>query len=560
MDSLNKQKWEDLNLTRDEIRGIGQALQKEEFRNLLGEYVKEINDPENRRQYEDDIIQLEKERGVEVNFIHPNPGYVIKTSLNGKGKAFVNVCSNNNVGIPFSTAESSKGRQGVHWSIPYCLVPPREDLDKKNKICTVYDVIFNPKTLELSKGDIKFKNLVNDTALGAVEESFNVSLDKLNVKFPKMQFKGFKHATVIRKKIKNFQTSDLFDIPNYPYPPINEDRNISSGSTAEKNNSKSYNKNKSNPDVQFTIPNYTIKHCSKIDMGDFTNDRMCKMTATIPNELVLAIDLPLLKCSSDASVDVTEKWLTLISENPAKYKLELNLPYSVDSNKGSAKFDVCKKVLHITLPVKKAFICNSSSNIDASRYDSGVESDNGCGRSNSLSSNEDDDNSKSPTPQNLTKVVNKTDSFDREVNDVQLGVGFLKHNLHYIVPNYTLRFLDGTLILNLLVHNITPESVKYCLLSESSGFHIKCCSIGAGFFPVHYALCLILPQLMQIINKSFTLEVSENNVTAQLKLSRDSDTKLTEYYVGTNQDNVEKCLFSTTAMTAAESNVLVSIY
>jgi len=50
---------------------------------LLREYAEEISDPENRKRYEDEIAQLEHDRGMDVKFINPTPGHVLKTSIDG---------------------------------------------------------------------------------------------------------------------------------------------------------------------------------------------------------------------------------------------------------------------------------------------------------------------------------------------------------------------------------------------------------------------------------------------------------------------------------------------
>ena len=54
-----------------EVEQLKKALQKDEFRKLLVEYAKEISDPENRKRYEEEIAQLERDRGQDVKFLHP---------------------------------------------------------------------------------------------------------------------------------------------------------------------------------------------------------------------------------------------------------------------------------------------------------------------------------------------------------------------------------------------------------------------------------------------------------------------------------------------------------
>ena len=67
--------------------------------------------------------------------------------------------------------------------------------------------------------------------------------------------------------------------------------------------------------------------------------------ANAPANLVVSIHLPKLKSAKPCQLDVTERNLTLKSSEPAAYKLELKLPYPVDDENGSAKFDKTKKRL-----------------------------------------------------------------------------------------------------------------------------------------------------------------------------------------------------------------------
>ncbi|KAK7904343.1 hypothetical protein WMY93_016950 [Mugilogobius chulae] len=70
-----------------------------------------------------------------------------------------------------------------------------------------------------------------------------------------------------------------------------------------------------------------------------------------PKEIILTVDLPLLKSVAAVSLEVKEKSLLLESQNPA-YKLELSLAYAVDEDKGEAKFNRQTKQLVVTLPVQ----------------------------------------------------------------------------------------------------------------------------------------------------------------------------------------------------------------
>lgn len=215
--------WENLNVTRDEVNRIGEALKHKEFRQLFVDYCEEITDPENRKRYEEEITQLECERGVDITFINPEPCFVIKTSSDGKTKTFINIATNEKVDKPtHSVATNCDGKKGLSWSLPHILAPPRRDIDKKGALCHVYDAVFHPDALHLASRNASFRKLVNDTAIDAVEQNFNVKLDRINLKFPKgLNYKGIAKPTVIRKKKENFDTSSVEPSPiDSIYPPM----------------------------------------------------------------------------------------------------------------------------------------------------------------------------------------------------------------------------------------------------------------------------------------------------------------------------------------------------
>ncbi|KAB0389979.1 hypothetical protein E2I00_016823, partial [Balaenoptera physalus] len=119
---------EDLDLSGEEVQQLTSAFQDPEFRRMFSEYAEEITDPENRRRYEEEITALERERGVEVRFVHPEPG---------------------------------------HWSLPYSLAPGREYAGGRGSRYTVYDVVFHPDALALARRHERFRQMLDATALEA---------------------------------------------------------------------------------------------------------------------------------------------------------------------------------------------------------------------------------------------------------------------------------------------------------------------------------------------------------------------------------------------------------
>ncbi|NWS42278.1 KTU protein, partial [Probosciger aterrimus] len=164
-------------------------------RELFAEYAAELADPEQRRLYEEEVTALERERGMEVHFIHPEAGYVLRTSQAGSRRCYLNVCSNAHVGAPQASAEPG----GHRWALPYSLAPGREELSRGGQRRLVYDVVFHSAALRLAARNARFRRLLSDTALEAVERHCAVQLDRANaVVLRGTKYKGVPQAPIIR--------------------------------------------------------------------------------------------------------------------------------------------------------------------------------------------------------------------------------------------------------------------------------------------------------------------------------------------------------------------------
>ncbi|XP_067223539.1 protein kintoun [Chanodichthys erythropterus] len=336
-------KLEELNLTRDEINRLGEALKDDRFRELLSEYAAEISDPENKRRYEEEITLLEKDRGMNVQFIHPEGHHVLKTR-SADGKIFINVCSSQLIDQPSCEAARNRdGKPGQNWRLPFSLTPGRTDRDSGGNSCVIYDVVFHPDALYMAAKNARFLKLIHRTALDGIEDSFHIKLDKDKIKQLKMRYKGVAHPAVIRTPIpghdqKNRTTCEE-DVMSFPYPDENQ--------TAPETKSSS---SQSPEDKQPITPQYTLKYRSVVDLQDYRCSRDSGPGAR-PREIVITVDVPLLRSAQDADLSVTERRLVLEAPEPA-YRLELPLAYPVDEDKGDAKFNKTKKQLTITLPVR----------------------------------------------------------------------------------------------------------------------------------------------------------------------------------------------------------------
>ncbi|XP_051981218.1 protein kintoun [Xyrauchen texanus] len=353
-------KIQELNLTRDEMNRFGEALKNESFRALLNEYAAEISNPENKRQYEEEIKQLEEERGMNVQFIHPESHHVLKTS-SAHGKTFINICSNQLIDKPScAAATDTDGKTGYNWSLPYSLTPGRPDRDAKGNTCVIYDVVYHPDAIHMAENNRRFMNLINSTAIRGIEDSFQIKLNR-NTKQLQMRYKGIPHPAVIRRPIPaHVEKSSGEEGLSFPYP---DQTGPKPDQTGAKPDQTKPNQTELKPDQtglkpdqtgpkpdqhrcslskQPTIPHYTLKYRSVLDLQECSSAR--------PKHIIIIIDLPLLRSAHDVDVHVTERRLVLESQTPS-YKLDLLLSYPVDEDKGDAKFNKTNKQLTITLPV-----------------------------------------------------------------------------------------------------------------------------------------------------------------------------------------------------------------
>ncbi|XP_051833852.1 protein kintoun isoform X2 [Antechinus flavipes] len=346
---------QDLDLSAEEVKKLTNAFEDPEFRRLFGEYAAELSDPENRRRYEEEITALERERGVKVQFVHPEPGHVLRTSLNGAQRCFLNICSNPLLDQPSSQPSiggphgSSRGQL---WSLPYSLAPGREYMGSQGARYKVYDIIFHPDTLSLGKRHERFRSMINATALEAVEKQFGVKLDRRNAKILKIKYKGTPEAAVLRTPLPGGpppapegEESGDSPLPAFPYPYAYPD-----GAKASATQPHSYTPPREEPpDPAPTVPRHSIVQRHHVDLQDYRCSRD-SCPSTVPRELVVTIELPLLRSAGQAVLEVTEKQLLLDSRKP-DYSLHLPLPYPVEESRGSAQFNKAKRQLIVTLPV-----------------------------------------------------------------------------------------------------------------------------------------------------------------------------------------------------------------
>lgn len=377
-------------------------------------------------------------------------------------------------------------------------------------------------------------------------------MDRKNLKFPKMTFKGVSQPTVIRKPCE--KPVEKLDIEPEIYQKLmssydtsrERHTNVPKEKPARpaaptvyyKSRAKTEDKNS-----EYTTPNFVVKHQSNHEIDEFMDSRDAKIYSATPKNLIIVINLPLLKSAADASLDVQERSLFLQSEKPAKYHLELPLSYRVDPDKGNAKFDSKLKRLTVTLPV----IRDISILVDA-KEDSGVESDHGSPVSESevLSDQLSETlyvSEKSENGAFVCILSEKDRAFSdcvdtalRTSEDVKTNARFMNPNLKYSLPLYTCNLYDNVLAITVHAKNVDSDSIHHRILEDNAGIHVLLTSIGAGFFPSYYSLCLKIDK-EAIIPDTLTVEPWDNNVVLSVRI-KNAET-LSRYFAGIDEESME---------------------
>lgn len=483
---------EEEGITRTEFEQISELLKNEDFRKLFFDYCEEINDPENKKLYEKELIEFEKERGIDVTFINPEPGFVIKTSENGDKKCFINIAQCCKVEKPSYDIH----KNGKNWKIPFTQAPPHRDYDKKKNKCVVYDVVFHPDTLKMSEADKRFRELVINSALDGVQNSFNVNIDRNNLKYPKMKYKGMIRPTIIRKKS---DTPPKFDNDPLSHlcPPL----------PSEKVESTKVQETKKIESNEYTIPKYNIIQRYDVDIQECVEDRNSKINSTIPKDLIITIDLPLLRTTEDVNLDVTTKELFLISEKPSKYKLKIKLPYSVDENLGKAKFDKIKKKLEIILPVKREIPKFYRKNLIFEQP---------------------------TTTDETTTTTDEIEPIKLIQEIIPTEIPFLDPKISYKLPEFNILKLDQFQLL-IKHENIDRSSIEFNEKLEN-GFQLKFYILGPGYFPIYYSIFIkFFDPIKLIVNEQL---FDDNNFILKFKMNNEFNL-IENIFVGINDDDCD---------------------
>lgn len=498
---MNESRFRDLNLSTDEITRLERAFCDQTFKNLFGEYLREIQDPENQKTFEKEIIELERQQGKEITFLKPSPNYLLKTSVQGNTKAYINISSSVDVSkLIYETTEQSF-TSGVKVSIPYALLPVQKGLCKKNESCLIYTVVFHSDTLKDAGNNAELKRVMKETAFSAIEKTFNVVLDRVNYKKSKKNFKGSLQMTIIRKNNVVNEEQGMFACSNMEQYTLSADCNDG-----------------------YVEPVYKIKYRNEVDLQNSTNDRYCKLDILIPKEILIDIQLPLLKSINQVKLEVQSTNVILLSENP-KYRLNLALPYEICEESGNAKFDSDSHVLTLILPVKKVTKEKIEPVNNLKQLITEIDKN-----ENQEITRNDNSNPSSCSKEKYLLVENDVISDAKNT--------FLNPNIKYKFPSYFCNLFQNQLVFTINVKNVDKNSFQFNIFEDRTGFCIKFSSLGSGHFPMYYAMCFTFLEDVIKVNSVLNFSFDDEHLFMYLQLKEGAIPF--EYFVGITKQDMHK--------------------
>ena len=367
---------DDKRITRKEARDLLTALDKPEFGGLMDDYIKEISNPNNIKETNQFLKESEEKKDLPANvkLAKPKEGFCIRSEKynikrpSQRKKVFINIVSLEDVQEPQNDNNNM-------WKLPYLLNPGRHDQDKKGKYCTTYDVVFNPKAIELANGNLAFKKFVCDTAIEGInnqilaKEEEKISKDFVMKKF---NYKGLEvsyvnvhtlnkgdmddrkepsefHKTQVMKEVEKLKAEQDKkkeeekkdgDIEVYDEPDVDSKENVND-----------VIKTKKQIDKDSKEPIYQIKYSNNFELNKFFyNPQGFEETPKIDyKKIIIEINTPLMEGISDAELEIDTKKLKFKYKDI--YLLNLDLPIEIIRDSTKAKFEKAKKILTLSADI-----------------------------------------------------------------------------------------------------------------------------------------------------------------------------------------------------------------
>lgn len=365
----------DLNMSKPELKGLVKAMESEEFKNIMSEYMNDISDPKNKQEMEDYLKQCEENGELPPNtkLIRPIAGFCLKTTssklINRKEKkyfeqkTFINVTSHEIMDPPKKVERSQNGKKGFSFELPYRVSKGRPDQDNKGSICTTYDVVFHPEVISMAMlYKNEFLKFVCDTAVEGVSKVLTQENEKLSKDYKvlnKLRCKGGQPASITIKVQSENPIIDSMD-PSKHETKLQKEIMKNNKALADKKmqEKEEFQDNESDEEDEQELkrvdgisePKYKVVYTYPVDINDCWTPPADVLTdRKFPVSLRVIVQAPYIDSIANADLDINED--TLIFKVEDTYDLMLQFKYKVDPDKGKATFEKDHKRLTIDLPI-----------------------------------------------------------------------------------------------------------------------------------------------------------------------------------------------------------------
>jgi len=358
---------EEFNPTEKELTSISEAFKKEEFRKLFFEYAEELNDPVKRKQYEDELNQMEMEKNPKskgLNFLHQEPHHFIELL---DTNVFINITTSEKVDKPeMKVMKSPEGKSGFGFEIPCSVSPSVREIGKKRKIV---DVCFHPDTVRMGetneefmqnnvreiaieqvnhfhKLDLKNKFKVGTTgkSMGNVDQNIKITESKEKESVEKGEQKDQGRRLVDSEKDLTGLLQKLTDQQNQKKT-LEDKINKNEAKHTELSSHIDHMKSKLDGIKPKTKPKYKIKQSYKQGLSK---------NSDLPEHLLVEVELPEIADKKMITSDVEKKWIVLeFDQQATNYEnIKILLPNEIELERTRVKWFKNKRQLVFTCPVK----------------------------------------------------------------------------------------------------------------------------------------------------------------------------------------------------------------
>jgi dynein assembly factor 2 len=338
-------KKDDFKPTADEMRVIADKMKDPEFAKLMAEYMESLSDPATKKEEEEYLAQMEREAkeggDFSFEFIFPKGVFSVELVEVGQKKVIVNMCTSDKVDE--YREETTNNRQSANWHVPVSISKDRSE-QYNGQTYTVYDAVFNPKTMALAERSDKFVCFLVEVVVENINHGYKETFGFRFLRLPSsVKSVGQPQNQTVRKQNGKpaFPLSDE-PVSKKPIKPTKTATATPAAAAAPAAAS-------STPSSK--LPKHTILHRGEIDLTDAWNWKVVEKRIGVPKELLVKLELPDVASAAELDVDVTEHYIDISKSARHPYCGTIALPFTVDPTPAGAKFDRTKRILTLTLRV-----------------------------------------------------------------------------------------------------------------------------------------------------------------------------------------------------------------